>query len=36
MFAQNKHINAVNLVKKITGLKKNPQFSFLDGNSNDV
>ena len=36
MFAQNKHINAVNLVKKITALKKNPQFSFLDGNSNAV
>ena len=36
MFAQNEHINAVNLVKKITALKKNPQFGFLDGNSNAV
>ena len=29
MFARNEHINAVNLVNKITALKKNPEYASL-------
>ena len=29
MLARNEHINAVNLVNKITALKKNPEYAFL-------
>ena len=36
MFARNEHINAVNLVNKITALKKNPEYAFLALHSNAV
>ncbi|MCD1278604.1 transposase [Psychrobacter sp. CCUG 69069] len=36
MFAKNEFINATNLVNKIVGLKKNPDFAFLKSSSNAV
>ena len=36
MFAKGEHINTVNLVKKITELKKNPDYDFLNHHSNAV
>ena len=36
MLARNEHINAVNLVNKITVLKKNPEYAFLALHSNAV
>lgn len=36
MFAKNEFINATNLVNRITGLKRNPEYAFLASNSNAV
>ncbi|TCH64143.1 RNA-guided endonuclease TnpB family protein [Acinetobacter sp. ANC 4862] len=36
MFARNEFISATNLVNKITGLKKIPEYAFLESNSNAV
>ena len=36
MFAKNEFVNATNLVNKIVGLKKNPDFAFLKSSSNAV
>lgn len=36
IFAKNEFINSTNLVNKITALKKNPEYAFLDTHSNAV